>query len=305
MEKYSNNIPLISVIVITYNSADFVIETLQSIKDQSYGNIELIISDDCSKDDTVDICKKWMSKNSDRFLRSEIVTVEENSGIPANCNRGIAAAKGEWVKVIAGDDLLMKDCIKDFFEFSLTKEKFEACVSEMYEFIDGEPTNLKLIKPDIYSVSIDVHKQYKKLLRSFFGNAPTFFIKKKVFDSIIFDENIRYMEDYPLALNLNKSGIFIHYLPKPTVLYRVRNNSASNEENSKLFSDFYKKIEDFNNTYRYPDMNYLDYLTDRFEIFKKDFFNTFGLNKNKSFNRKLFKYSSYINPFFVLNKIIK
>lgn len=304
-KELESNFPLVSVIVITYNSAEFVIETLDSIKAQSYRNIELIVSDDCSKDNTVQICEEWMENNRHHFSRTEIVSVTKNLGIPANCNRGIKAAKGEWIKVIAGDDLLLNDCIRDFFEFSKTKENLEVCVSDLYEFIDGEPKNLKLIKPDIYSASTDVHKQFRKLLQSFFGNAPTFFIKRKIFEDLSFDENIKYMEDYPLAINLNKKGIFIHYLSKPTVLYRIRNNSASNEGNTKLFSDFYKKIEDFNKIYRYPDMTKTEYLTERFEIFKKDFFTYFDLNKNKSFNRKLFKYFSYINPFFVLNKIIK
>ena len=49
------NNPLVSVVVITYNSASTIIETLDSIREQSYKNIELIISDDCSKDNTVDI----------------------------------------------------------------------------------------------------------------------------------------------------------------------------------------------------------------------------------------------------------
>lgn len=305
MEKQLDHIPLISVIVITYNSADFVMETLESIKEQSYGNIELIVSDDCSKDNTVEICKTWIDNNRNHFSRTKIVTVTENSGIPANCNRGVKVATGEWIKVIAGDDLLMKHCIKDFFEFSTNNENIQACVSDLYEFIDGDQKNLKLIKPDIYSTSTDVHKQFRKLLRSFFGNTPTFFIKKKIFEDLSFDENIKYMEDYPLAINLNKKDIFIHYLPKPTVLYRIRNNSASNDENTKIFSDFYKKIEGFNKMYRYPEMNKIEYLTERFEIFKKDFFNAFGLNKNKSFNRKLFKYFSYINPFFIIQKITK
>ncbi|KNB61248.1 glycosyltransferase family 2 protein [Chryseobacterium sp. Hurlbut01] len=303
-KNLENNFPLVSVIVITYNSAEFVIETLESIKEQSYRNIELIVSDDCSRDNTVQICKEWMEYYGSHFSRTQIVSVTENSGIPANCNRGVNAAKGEWIKVIAGDDLLMKDCIKDFVEFS-TKKKLEACVSELYEFIDGEPTNLKLIRPSIYSASTDVNKQFRELLKSFFGNAPTFFIKKSVFDNLSFDENIKFMEDYPLAINLNRRGIFIYYLPKPTVLYRIRNNSASNEDNIKIFSNFYKKLEDFNRIYRYPYMSKTEYFTEHFEIFKKDFFNRFGLNKNKNFNRVLFKYFSYINPFFVLNKIIK
>lgn len=60
--------PLVSVIVITYNSAKYVLETLESIRVQSYQNIELIISDDCSKDNTIDICRNWIGKMKNVLL---------------------------------------------------------------------------------------------------------------------------------------------------------------------------------------------------------------------------------------------
>ena len=59
--------PLVSIIVITYNSSKYVLETLESAKAQTYENIELIISDDGSTDDTIKICKNWLEKNQDRF----------------------------------------------------------------------------------------------------------------------------------------------------------------------------------------------------------------------------------------------
>src|SRR5215213_614705 len=104
--------PLISIIVITYNSESYVIETLESAKNQTYENIELIITDDGSTDETISLCQQWLTKNRHRFVRSEMITVEKNTGIPANCNRGVRAANGEWVKIIAGDDILDEKCIQ-------------------------------------------------------------------------------------------------------------------------------------------------------------------------------------------------
>ena len=106
-------IPLVSIIVITYNSS-YVLETLESIKNQSYKNIELIISDDCSTDSSVSLCQRWLEKNESHFIHALLVTNPCNQGIPANCNRGIRAAQGEWIKLIAGDDLLMPNCISDY-----------------------------------------------------------------------------------------------------------------------------------------------------------------------------------------------
>lgn len=105
--------PLVSIIVITYNSAKYVLETLESARAQTYQNIELIISDDGSQDNTVEMCKDWLSENNKCFVSTELLTVEKNTGVPANCNRGIKAAQGEWIKFIAGDDILLSTCVED------------------------------------------------------------------------------------------------------------------------------------------------------------------------------------------------
>ena len=100
-----NTCPLVSISVITYNSSKYVIETLDSAKAQTYQNIELIISDDCSTDNTVEICKNWINDNKERFVRTELITVKKNTGISPNCNRANNAANGEWIKEIAGDEI--------------------------------------------------------------------------------------------------------------------------------------------------------------------------------------------------------
>ena len=68
--------PLVSVAVIAYNSAEYILETLESIKAQTYDKIELIVSDDCSLDGTVEICHKWIDANKSRFVDICIVVVE-------------------------------------------------------------------------------------------------------------------------------------------------------------------------------------------------------------------------------------
>ena len=85
---------LVSIVVITYNSSKYVLETLESAKAQTYQNIELIITDDCSTDNTVAVCKEWLEKNEDRFVKAELVTSPCNTGVPANLNRGVKKAQG-------------------------------------------------------------------------------------------------------------------------------------------------------------------------------------------------------------------
>ena len=103
----TNNV-LVSVVVLTYNSSTTIIETLNSVKEQTYSNIELIITDDASSDTTIDICRQWLDLNGKYFFNFCLITVEFNTGLPANCNRALNASKGEWIKFIAGDDSLKK-----------------------------------------------------------------------------------------------------------------------------------------------------------------------------------------------------
>jgi alpha-1,3-rhamnosyltransferase len=71
------------------------LETLDSIKAQTYDNIELIISDDYSSDNTVDICREWLSKHKDSFVSVKLITSDKNTGIAPNANRGWYQARGE------------------------------------------------------------------------------------------------------------------------------------------------------------------------------------------------------------------
>ena len=116
-----NDNPLVSVVVLTYNSSKTVLETLNSIAAQTYKNIELIISDDCSKDDTLKKCKKWELKNKQRFTQIIIIRSNQNTGTAANGNRGANAANGEWLKFIAADDVLLPNCVHSNIDYILTR----------------------------------------------------------------------------------------------------------------------------------------------------------------------------------------
>ena len=78
-----NGNPMVSVVVVSYCSQDTILETLDSIYAQTYPNIELIVSDDCSTDDTVSLVQKWAQSHADRFSAFHLHTKEKNLGVPA------------------------------------------------------------------------------------------------------------------------------------------------------------------------------------------------------------------------------
>lgn len=243
MENQENS--LVSIIVITYNSSKYVSKTLESAKAQTYQNIELIISDDGSYDDTLKICEDWLKINSARFTRSEIVKSVNNTGVAANCNRGLSHSKGEYIKFIAGDDLLLKECIQKSLDF-IKNSEYKVVFSRSVRFKDVD-SNSRVVTPnDGFSIPTDLEKQFKMMLQKDFVNSPTCFINHTAINELGgFDERFPYMEDYPMWLKFIINGYPLGYLPEVTVMYRIHGGSLSNYKKRKVNEKWLKSYVDF------------------------------------------------------------
>ena len=97
--------PLMSVAVPAYNHAPYLHACLESVRAQTYPELELVLVDDGSTDDTLAIAEQFAREHPDRFRRIEIIR-QENRGVSAASNRAIAACRGEWVHLLGSDDLL-------------------------------------------------------------------------------------------------------------------------------------------------------------------------------------------------------
>lgn len=230
----STNSPLVSVIIITYNSAQFVIETLESVKSQSWRHIELIISDDCSTDNTIPICREWLRNNSHFFVNTHLITTAYNTGTPANCNRGLKKSSGDWIKTISGDDILLPDCISDNLSFA--KQSNALFIVSDIQRIDesGKPLTDKIVNKGMtYIVNLPTaKKQLKAYVRwPAFLNTPTFFCKKEVMALINYsDEEFRIYEDMTVIYRVTRMNVKVYYMNKPTVGYRIHDKSVSRND---------------------------------------------------------------------------
>ena len=231
--------PLVSIVVITYNSEKYVLETLESTTAQTYQNIELIISDDGSTDHTLELCRNWLGDNKKRFFSSDLIEVANNTGIPANCNRGVKASKGEWIKLIAGDDILLNICIEKNMEFISKNAEAKVVASRLISFSDKGILPEKWSKKQEYFFQNCAEKQYKLYLRySLFINPPSFFFTKAVVEEIhYFDEEFKRLEDQPLYYRLLSNGNRIFFLDTYTVKYRKHDNNISSNININLLHD--------------------------------------------------------------------
>ncbi len=108
---------LVSIIVATYNCAEYIEDALNSVYRQTYKDLELIVTDDCSTDNSIDVAHKWINEHKERFVRTAQTKTTHNSGVTANYNSGLSEARGEWVKCLDGDDMLPDDAIETYVKY--------------------------------------------------------------------------------------------------------------------------------------------------------------------------------------------
>jgi glycosyltransferase involved in cell wall biosynthesis len=233
------NNPLVSVIVMAYNSSGYILSTLESIYNQTYENVELIVTDDSSEDHTVELVQDWAEKHKQRFKRVEVISWPVNTGIPANCNRGIKKSNGEWLKIIAGDDILLEICLSTFISEIVKDPELRFIASDMHyinaegELVENKDFRFNAIRG--YFFSLKPEEQLKLYARlPVFLNSPSFFMYKPTLQSVdYFDEEFRIYDDLPLIFKILEKGIRIAYIDKKTVKYRIYENSLSRTSNKK------------------------------------------------------------------------
>lgn len=274
---------LVSIIVVTYNSSKTVLETLESIKQQTYKNCELIVSDDFSKDSTVEICKMWISDNRDRFVNTKLITIDHNTGVCANLNRGVAESQGYWIKIIAADDILLPNCIHDFVEYAggHPDAHFITSFQRIYKNTFEEKNLIGERRTGTRDLSLfekDAECQLKVMAFSIFVNAPTMFFQRILYNQVGgFDERYAY-EDHPFYINILENGYKIYLMPKETVCYRVHDSTFNS--NSRLFNyEFLKSSRFFRKErcFKYYNKKQIGVLKTRWKI--EDMIQYLGLNK--------------------------
>ncbi|MCX6248468.1 MAG: glycosyltransferase [Bacteroidetes bacterium] len=272
-----NDLPLVSIIVITYNSSKFILETLESAYQQSYDKLELIISDDFSTDNTIEICGNWVEGHSERFERVEIVKAERNTGIASNCNRGLDAAKGSWLKFIAGDDILLHDCITDFIGFINENPSAQIIVGGLILF--NEKCNWEWF-PQTAFQKATAKEQFRFQIRK--GTAilgPATIIKRETLVNLRgFNENYQFIEDYPFYVKASQNNIKIFPLKKIIIRYRIHTNSISQGDNSKFITCYSKYVREVIYPLSFKEKMYFFFWHQKVEYYLHDRIKQFPFN---------------------------
>jgi len=244
MVTKTNNQPLVSVIVITYNSAKYVLETLESIKKQTYKNIELIISDDGSNDQTLEICKKWINKNKKRFVHNELIPSTINTGIVRNYFRAIRKCRGKYIAQCAGDDFwtdnnkLLKhvEFLENNDEYGMVHTNADLYWEDSDKIIRNINNRINITDEDIFEELIS---------KGIFIRPLTVLIKKDCIDNYLkeIDPYRWSIEDYPLFLYISKH-YKVKYFNYSTAVYRRHDNAITLNKHPITRSKLLKGILD-------------------------------------------------------------
>ena len=194
----TGNLPLISVIIPTYNYAAFLPRAIESILCQTYLNYEVIVIDDGSTDGTKQIIPAC--KQVHYFY-------QENRRLAAARNAGIEKSKGQYLLFLDADDWLEQNALKSNYEI-LKNQPTVAFVSGNYHF-------LKVATNQLYPVTATVlENHYIRLLESnYIGMHATVLFQRWVFDSIRYDETLPSCEDYDLYLRIARKYPVLHHDP--------------------------------------------------------------------------------------------
>ena len=216
---------LVSIIMPSYNTANYISESINSVINQTYKNWELIIVDDCSTDNTDEIVSKFLNDGRIKYLKNE-----KNNGAAISRNRALREAKGKWIAFLDSDDLWVSEKLESQINF-MKKNNYSFTYS-YYQEINEQGKNL--------GIEIQGPKRITKFEMynyCWIGCLTVIYNAKKI--GLVQIENIKKNNDYAMWLKvIKKSSCYLY--PYSLAFYRKRNGSISRQSYIKLIKWHYK-----------------------------------------------------------------
>jgi glycosyltransferase involved in cell wall biosynthesis len=230
--------PLVSMIVLSYNQSRFVLETLESVRAQTYKATQLIIVDDCSSDSSVATIDRWLNESA---IDCTFIRHRENQGICKSLNDALAVATGKYISAVASDDVWLPNKI-----------------AQQVEMMESQPDHVGIVYSDAFQMDenghpladmfIAAHRTLPEmpqgqilniLLEGNFIPAMTTLIRRSCYDKVgLYDENLPW-EDWDMWMRLARHYSFI-YSPTPSARYRYHKNSLTHSDPRRMIKDSFK-----------------------------------------------------------------
>lgn len=203
--------PLVSVVIASYNHAPYIEASIESVLAQTYRNIELLVIDDGSKDDSVERIRRLQESHGFDFR------VQKNQGLSRTLNEAIARANGGLIAPFGSDDIMLPERIEKQVAYLQGKPEVGICAGNIQEVDEhGDfrhpPKALPLRRLDFEDVFLD---------RKPGAPAPTLLFRREALDKVGgFDPHIR-LEDLLIELKITRAGYCLDILPDVLAYYRV------------------------------------------------------------------------------------
>ncbi len=221
----------VSIITVCYNSAKTIEDTIKSVISQSYKDVEYLILDGQSTDNTVEIVNKYQDKIA--FISSE-----KDKGMYDALNKGIEKANGDIIGILNADDFYVDEHVVEKVVAHMEEEKSDALYADLYYVEEDDTSKIKRHW---------VSGKYKEgdFLKGWMPPHPTFFVRKEVYEKYgAFNLDLKSAADYELMLRLiHKHNIKLSYLAEVIVKMRVggmsnaslKNRLKANREDKKAW----------------------------------------------------------------------
>lgn len=224
----------ISVGVITYNQQDTIRQTLDSILcQQGDFDLEIIIGEDCSTDNTHAICEEYVRKAESGEWRDKSINLlpnTQNLGIMANFARVMHACTGDYVGILAGDDYWCDDHkLEKQLNYMVANPQFGVCCTSGYRLMVETGRLVPGIEPLNPILDGDITHFYRDNLCGIYAQPLSLLIRADLLKFVDFDEFVRRkfpFEDLPMQSILAHHTLF-GYLPDRTSVYRISSQSAT------------------------------------------------------------------------------
>lgn len=207
---------LISIIMPTYNCADFIGITLESVISQTYKNWELIIVDDCSIDNTEEIVRYYMESDS----RIKYNKLDINSGASAARNKGIDLASGKYIAFLDSDDIWFSEKLSKQINFMEENNYNFTCTN--YNKIDEKGKALNR------TIQAKMKSDYNGILKNCPGNSTVIYNAEKLGRFKVTD--IKKRNDYVMWLQVIKKANYLYGLEETLGSHRIRKGSISSNK---------------------------------------------------------------------------
>ncbi len=242
----ARNTPVFSIIIPTYNQADYLAEALDSVLNQTFPLWEAVIVNDGSTDHTKDVIEKYI-KLDKRFRAFH----KENGGVATALNLGIENAKADWICWLSSDDLFVKDKLEVHLNAIVKYPDIKFFHSHWY-ILQNE--NKKIIAPGLW---LPIPPNDFQVTRFFIANyihGNAICINREVFKNVgLFDGSSRQGQDFDMWLRISAKYIS-HYIDKRTCITRIHPGQTTNSFVEGGILDSTRSIINFINSSKFPEL---------------------------------------------------